>query len=72
MVWNKISLPFYPYFTLPESDAGFKLIADIEAVSAINEISIYTDASAFGSDPITCRIESTNIVCKNIGKLASN
>ena len=71
-VWNKLTLPYKPELTLPESTAGFKLEANIEAISAISEISIYTDASAFGSDPIKCIVESTNIVCKNIGKLAGN
>ena len=71
-VWNKLSLPYYPELTLPESTAGFKLEVNIEAVSVVNEISIFTDASAFGADPIKCVIDSTNIVCKNIGKMASN
>ena len=65
-------MPYYPELTLPDSTAGFKLEANIEAVSVISEISIYTDASAFGAESIECIVESTNIVCKNIGKLASN
>ena len=67
-----MSFPFSPELTLPDSTAGFKLEANVEAASVVNEISIYTDASAFGSDPVKCTVETTNIVCKNIGKLSSN
>ena len=67
-------MPFYPELTLPDSSAGFKLEANIKAVTAINEISIYTDAGAFGADPVKCTADATSklITCKNIGKLASN
>ena len=53
-IWNKISLPYYPELTLPDSTEGFKLITDVKGTSLISDISIYTDASAFGSDPIKC------------------
>ena len=69
-------MPFYPELTLPDSTAGFKLYANINAVSAISEVSIYTDAGAFGSDAVKCIVDTSAtdkyIICKNIGKLASN
>lgn len=55
-VWNKISLPFFPEFTLPDSSEGFKLYANVEGALVVNEISIYTDVNAFGSDPVKCRV----------------
>lgn len=59
---------------MPDSDAGFKLIANVEAAEVINDISIYTDAAAYGSDPVKCATDTSTkqIICKNIGKLASN
>ena len=76
-VWNKISFPFYPELTLPDSTAGFKLYVNVQATSVLNELSIYTDVSAFGSDPVKCIVDISDatekyIICKNIGKLASN
>ena len=62
--------------TLPDSTEGFKLCVNVEAVSAINEISIYTDANAFGLEQVKCRIDEqdnlSSIVCKNIGQLTCN
>ena len=76
-VWTKISFPYYPELTLPDSTEGFYLKAEVKAASIINDLSIYTDASAFGSAAITCVTDVTGatekyILCKNIGKLTSN
>ena len=67
-------MPYYPELTLPDSDAGFKLYVNVEAAEVVNDISIYTDAAAYGSSPVSCATDTTakKIVCKNIGKLASN
>ena len=54
LVWNKIWLPFAPNKTLPSSTQGFKLRTKVTPVTLINDVSIYTDASAFGSATINC------------------
>ena len=72
-VWNKISFPFTPALALPDSTEGFKLYVKVTAASIVNEISIYTDAAAYGSATVTCLVDSSAtekyIICSNIGKL---
>ena len=53
-VWNKIWLPFSPNKTLPSSTQGFKLRAKVTTATWINDVSIYTDAGAFGTYSINC------------------
>ena len=48
----------------------------MKAASIINELSIYTDAAAFGSNIVTCVSDASGVIekyifCRNVGKLIS-
>ena len=62
---------------MPDSTKGFYLQVNINAISVINDLSIYTDANAFNSASINCVTDTSDaiektIICRNIGKLESD
>ena len=49
----------------------------MKAASIINDLSIYTDAAAFGSNIVTCASDASGVIekyifCHNVGQLISN